>query len=210
MTSPAGLEPNADQLLAARRIALGLARIAYLGDRAEVDTAWEAIPDPAASALLLAIGDAVSGPDPAATLADIAGHLHDLEWADDASTELLGVRVIGVGSMGAITRHVLEAMVGYDTVLPDVIVPNLSIARGLGYLGLRVEIGDIAAAETLLIPGIARHRYTVWTTKLLADAAVRALVNGARRISVVHPLARLDDERRARFRPPDSAVEVTA
>lgn len=204
MTTP--LHPARDDLETAQALATELLTLARQQGADAAVAAWSGSPNPQRSPVLLALGAAIEAADPIPALATVAGQLTDTSWAEAIARRLARARHLGVGSIGLTTRVVLEAVESLDRDVPMIVAPTRAIARGLSYLNLPIGIGDLAAADTVLIPGIAQHGSTVWTTPLLADAAVQAGVSGSRRVAAVHPLGHLDTAATRRFRPPAGIV----
>ncbi|MDH3499769.1 MAG: hypothetical protein OEM97_06575 [Acidimicrobiia bacterium] len=197
----AALNAYADPLRFARSVTAQFVTVARREGRAAVRTAVAELPDVAASAFLIAVEKAALASNPAVALADLLAELDDSGWAEQPADRLLESTRLGVASMGVTTRTVLEAMADHRRGLPEIIVPNLSVARGLGYLNLHTLTGDVVTADTLLVGGVARTETTVWTSPAIADAAIRAAVHGRRRVLAVHPVASLTEHDARRYRP---------
>lgn len=199
---------TSDPLRAARHIVHELLDRARSPNPNALRSAIERLGDANSSAFLITVARAAQDLNPVVALADLAALLDDGGWAREAASGIIGARRAGVASMGATTRAVLEAVMDHDRDLPEIVVPNMALARGLGYLQLPVHIDDLATVDVVLVSGVARRENTVWTSTSVADAAMRAAARGARRLGVVHPVAELDAVGQHRFRPHPSIVPV--
>jgi hypothetical protein len=201
IASAGAIRAGADQLDIARQISTEMLEAVRAGGPGVVEGVLGAIPALDMSAFLIAVANAARTPNPAVALADLLAALSDTTWAETCADALSAADRIGVGSMGATTRAVLEAVAARDRSVPQIVVPDVAVARGIGYLQIPIYTGDITAGDTLLVSGVALHESTVWTSSRLADACTRGRVRGITLFPAVHPVAELTMAGRRRYRP---------
>jgi hypothetical protein len=159
---------------------------------------------------MLAVTEPALDPDPyrASTgLASVLSILGDQSWASDIGVEVSGARSLGVLSLHHESVWVLESAALLGATQATLFTDRRAVARGLGYLRLPMKLADPAAADVLLLPGIARDAATMWTYRRFAAIAWRAT---GRVVPVIHPGAYLTPLNRKAFQPPAGvyAIEI--
>jgi hypothetical protein len=162
------------------------------------------------SPLMLAVTEPALDPDPyrASTgLASVLSILGDQSWASDIGMEVSEADTIGVMSLHHESLWVLESATLLGASKATLLTDRRAVARGLGYLRLPMKLTDPAAADILLLPGIARDAATMWTYRRFAAAGWRAT---GRVVPVIHPGAHFTPLNRKAFRPPAGvyAIEI--
>ena len=208
IASAGALRADADQLAVVYQITAELLETVRDEGQDVVETALQSIPGIATSAFLIALEHAARSANPAVAIADLLAALADTGWADECAAVLSGAGRIGVGSMGTTTRAVLEAVAERDRSMPQIIVPDVAVARGIGYLNVPLYTGDIAAGDVLLLSAVASHETTVWTSRRIADASTAARRRNVTLVPAVHPVAELNTAAHRRFRPPSGIEPV--
>lgn len=163
------------------------------------------------SPLLLAVTEAVlesSAREAADRLGRLRKSLADRSWTAELGLAVAHHHSLGVPSLAKDLLEVLEAAAQMGESRAELYTDRRAVARGLGYLGLAVEVAPPEEAEALLIPALATAEGTAWVPERSVDLCLAASVRGKPVVVVVHPLARLSPACRPAFQPPESHREV--
>ena len=157
---------------------------------------------------MLAVTEPALDPDPYRAsngLASVLSVLGDQSWASDIGMEVSSAKTIGILSLHHESLWVLESAVLLGATRATLLTDRRAVARGLGYLRLPMKLADPAAADVLLLPGLARDAATMWTYRRFAATAWRT---GQQVVPIIHPGAYLTPLNRKAFRPPAGVYAI--
>jgi hypothetical protein len=160
------------------------------------------------SPLMLAVTEPALDPDPfraSIGLASILTTLSDQSWASEIGMEISEATTIGVLSLHHESLWALESAALLGTTGAVLVTDRRAVARGLGYLRLPIKLADPAAADVLLLPGVARDAATMWTYRRFAAVSWKAT---GRVVPVIHPASYLSPMNRKVFRPPAGVYAI--
>ncbi len=156
--------------------------------------------------LLLAVTEAAL--NETSGLEMIVKALQDRTWVTELGLAVAHHASLGITSLSSNVLEVLEAAVQLGESRAELYADRRAVARGLGYLGMQVEIAPPEEAGVLMLAAVAATPQSVWTTQREADIALASAARGRRVVPVVHPLARLSPAGLADYRPASGLNEV--
>lgn len=198
----------ADPVAAADAAATSLLRLIEGGE--DVAAVVASLRRRTSEALILTLAEVIESGDPLQGVRRFRDDLRDWSWLNRLAVDHAGAASFGVLSIGTMTRRFLGAVVDVTTGVPEIHTHSRAVARGLGYLGLPILLGDVVSAERVIIPAQARHRDRVWTTTNAADAVQRAVRSGCTPVVLCHPAATLSSRNRLAYRPEPVIIDVKA
>lgn len=196
----------ADPVAAADAAATSLLRAIEEGE--PVDRAIASLRRRTNEALILALADAAGEVDATGAVRRFRDELRDWSWLNRLAVEHSSAPSFGVLSLGMMTRMFLSAVVDVTAGVPEIHTHSRAVARGLGYLGLPITLGDPSSAAVTLIPAQARHGQRVWTAMKAAQAVRRANQRGSVAVVLCHPAATLSSKNRLAYRPDPIIIDI--
>ncbi len=157
---------------------------------------------------MLAVTEPALDPDPfraSIGLASVLATLSDQSWASEIGMGISDAITVGVMSLHHESLWALEGAALLGATGAVLVTDRRAVARGLGYLRLPIKLADPAAAEVLLLPGLARDAATMWTYRRFAALSWKA---SGRVVPVIHPGAHLSPMNRTVFRPPAGVYAI--
>ena len=200
------LDSWADPVAAADAAATSLLRV--LDDGQPIDRAAASLRRRTHEPLMLSLADAADDEMAAVAVRRFRDDLRDWSWLHRLALQNASATSFGVVSLGMMTRTYLHTVVDVSSGVPEVHTHSRAVARGLGYLGLPIVLGDPSLAAVTLIPARARHGQRIWTTTTAAEAVRSATQRGSQVVVLCHPAAVLSSKNRLAYRPDPMIIDV--